>query len=139
MNPVLLDTHALVWLLSGNTRLGPRARDAIERAAQVNNLVVSAITPWEIAMLVAKGKLTLGQDVGDWIREALAQPGIRLEALAPEIAVASTRLPWEIHPDPADRMIVATARHIDALLVTADQQLLSYSAAGHFKTLPAET
>lgn len=138
MSVVLLDTHALVWLLSGNARLGLRSREAIDVAAKVNKLVVSAITPWEIALLVAKGKLTLGQDVGAWITEALSQPGIRLEPLAPEIAVASTRLPWDIHSDPADRIIVATVRHIDAVLVTADQALLAFGAAGHYKVIPAE-
>ena len=138
MTSVLLDTHALIWLLSGNARLGRRARNAINKAANENSLLVSAITPWEIAMLISKNKLTLGQDVGDWIAMALSQPGIRLAALIPEIAIASTRLPWDMHADPADRIIVATARHLDAVLITTDQALLGYSKDGHFKTLLAE-
>ena len=137
MNPVLLDTHALVWLLSGNSRLGPRAREAIERAAQVNNLVVSAITPWEIAMLTGKGRLVLNRDVGEWISEALAKPGLRLAPLTPEIAVASTRMPGELHGDPADRIIAATARHHGAFLLTDDLLLLEYGKAGHINAIKA--
>lgn len=138
LSAVLLDTHALVWLLAGNPRLGGKARKAIQQAASADELYVSAITPWEIAVLVSKGRLVLEQDVGDWVRTALAQPGIRLEPLSPEVAVASTRLPGLMHPDPADRIIAATARHLGAALVTADGLLLAYGAAGHVKTLKAE-
>lgn len=138
MSAVLIDTHVLVWLLAGNERLGTEARKSIQDAALAGELFVSAISPWEIAMLVSKGRLVLEQDVGDWIRAALAQPGIRLEPLSPEVAVASTRLPGALHPDPADRIIVATARHLGARLVTADSLLLDYGKAGHLRTLGAE-
>ncbi len=137
MNTILLDTHVLVWLLSGNSRLGTEARQLIRRAAEENALRVSAITPWEIAMLVSKGRLVLDRDVGEWVKAALALPGIRLELLSPEVAVASTRLPGTIHADPADRIIAATARQAGAILVTEDQRLLDYSAAGHLRTLRA--
>ena len=134
MSTALLDTHVLVWLLSGSARLGAQARPFLQQAAQDNALLVSAITPWEIAMLVSKGRQTLDRDVGEWVAAALALPGIRLAPLSPEIDVASTRLPGQIHADPADRILVATARHVDAVLVTEDQRLLDYSAAGHLKT-----
>lgn len=137
MNTALLDTHVLVWLLSGSSRLGVQARSFIQQSAQDNTLLVSAITPWEIAMLVRKGRLALDRDVGEWVEAALALPGIRLEPLSPAVAVASTRLPGAIHADPADRILVATARHANAVLVTEDQQLLDYSAAGHLRTLRA--
>ena len=137
MRAALLDTHALVWLLSGNVRLGVQAREFIQQAAGDNALFVAAITPWEIAMLVSKGRLMLDRDVGEWIASALALPGIRLAPLSPEIAVASTRLPGTLHPDPADRIIAATARHMDAVLVTEDQRLLDYGAAGHLRVLRA--
>lgn len=138
MSAVLLDTHVLVWLVSGNERLGVQARKLIQGAADAGALHVSAITPWEIAVLVNKGRLTLEQDVGEWIRAALALPGIRLAPLSPEVAVASTRLPGEMHPDPADRIITATARHLSADLLTADGLLLHYGAAGHLQVVPAE-
>lgn len=139
MSPTLLDTHTLVWLLIGNNRLGSEARDAIQQAANEDSLYLSAISPWEIAMLVSKERLVLDRDVGEWIQGALSLPGIRLEPLSPEVAVASTRLPGEIHSDPADRIIVATARHLGATLITDDGLLLEYGQAGHLKALKAGT
>lgn len=138
LTPLLLDTHVLVWLLSGNDRLGAAAREAIQQAAEAGELHVSAISPWEIAVLVGKGQLLLEQDVDAWVQAALALPGIHLEPVSPAVAVASTRLPGEIHADPADRIIAATARHLGAALVTADGLLLDYAAAGHLRVLPAE-
>ncbi len=88
-------------------------------------------------MLVSKGRLTLDRDVGDWVETSLKQPGIRLEPLSAQVAIASTRLPRAIHKDPADRIIAATARHLGALLLTEDNLLLDYSAAGHLRTLRA--
>lgn len=134
-SPLLLDTHVLVWLMAADPRLGTAARQAIDRAAGRQQLWVSAITPWEIAMLVAKMRLTLDRDVMAWIDTALAQPGIRLAALEPAISVASTRLPEALHGDPADRLIVATARHLGAALLTADAALLAYAARGHLAAL----
>jgi PIN domain nuclease of toxin-antitoxin system len=138
LSRVLLDTHVLVWLLAGNARLGKSARTAIRKAADAGEVHVSSITPWEIALLVSKGRLILEMDVGEWVQAALSQPGIRLEPLSPEIAVASTRLPGILHADPADRILIATARHIGATLITADSLLLDYSRAGHVRTLKAE-
>lgn len=137
MSLVLLDTHVWVWLLDGSTRLGPKARKAIQRSAADEAVLVSAISPWEVAMLVNKGRLVLDRDVGEWVQVALSLPGIRLEPLSPEIAVASTRLPGEIHGDPADRMLAATTRHRGSTLVTADQLLLNYNAQGHIRALDA--
>ena len=69
------------------------------------------------------------------LEAALSLPGIRLESLSPAIAVASTRLPWQVHPDPADRMVLATARHLDATLITSDQKILEYGAQGFVKCI----
>lgn len=137
MSLVLLDTHAFVWLLNGNERLGHKARKAIQHSLGEAAVLVSAISPWEIAMLVGKGRLVLDRDVGEWLGAALALPGVRLEPLSPEIAVASTRLPGSLNSDPADRIIAATARHLGASLVTEDRLLLAYGAAGHIKTVHA--
>ena len=129
----LLDTHALVWLLEGNERLGQKSRDLINASAQAQSLYVSAITPWEIAMLVNKGRLSFGQEIGEWLRIALSMPGIQMVPLSIEISVASTQLPGDFQADPADRIIVATARHLGATLVTEDKLILTYSQAGHMK------
>jgi PIN domain nuclease of toxin-antitoxin system len=139
LSPVLLDTHVLVWLMAGNPRLGEAARRTIQQSAREDCLYISAITPWEIATLVSKGRLALDRDVGEWMHACLALSGVRLEPLSPAIAVASTRLPGDIHADPADRIIAATARHLGAVLISDDRLLQDYAAAGHLKILKAET
>lgn len=134
---IVLDTHVLVWALVDDPRLGAQARAAIDEAAGQGGVLVCAITPWEIAMLVQKGRLTLGRDVGEWLEAALALPSLRLAPLEPAVAVDSVRLPGTQHPDPADRMIIATARHLGVPLLTADRAILDYGAAGHVSTLDA--
>ena len=86
-------------------------------------------------MLVAKERLRLNRDVSDWIDAALVLPGVHLEPLSPGIAVASTRLPWQVHPDPADRILLATARHLDATLISADRQMLTYAEQGFVRCI----
>lgn len=134
---IVADTHVLIWALQDDDRLGPAARGTVEQAAQADGLHIAAITPWEIAMLAQKGRLALGREVAAWIDAALALPGIRLAPLLPAVAVDSVRLPGELHPDPADRMIVATARHLGLPLLTADSALLAYGAAGHLAVVDA--
>lgn len=135
---LLLDTHVLVWLVQGDARLSHTTQTRIEQAAAEGDLWVSAITPWEIGMLVAKGRLVLARDVQSWVDEVLALPGLRLAPLLPALAVASSRLPGDMRGDPADRIIVATARHLGACLMTADRALLQYAAAGHLQAAQAD-
>jgi PIN domain nuclease of toxin-antitoxin system len=137
VSPLLLDTHVLIWLMRDAERISETVYATIQSAADEGLVVVSAITPWEIALLVSKKRIDLRMDVQEWIDRALALPGVRLEALSPAIAVASTRLSWEMHADPADRILAATARHLGATLVTADEQLLLHGAQGHLRCLPA--
>lgn len=134
---LLLDTHTLIWSVEERPRLGSGAKRAINIAARLTRVMVSAISPWEVALLVSKGRLNLSTDVMVWVREALSKSGVRLVPLEPEIAVASTRLPFEIHPDPADRILVATARNLGATLVTADRALLDLAKRGHFRAMDA--
>lgn len=134
---LLLDTHAFVWMVNQSARLGGATSKAPDEASFEDRLAVSAITPWEIALLVSKQRLILNSDVVDWLNEALAKPGLKLVELEPDIAVASTRLPFEIHPDPADRILVATARRLDATLVTADRALLELAKKGYFRAMDA--
>jgi PIN domain nuclease of toxin-antitoxin system len=138
LTPLLLDTHALMWLLDGDARLAPAARQRIDDAARQRQLWVSAITPWEIGMLAARGRLVLDRDVAEWIDAALALPGLQLAPLELGVAVASTRLPQLVDADPADRIIVATARHLGAALVTADTALLAYGSQGYVAVVPAQ-
>ncbi len=132
--PLLLDTHVWIWLMLGDTRLGQRSRKLLEEAVPDGRLLVSIISVWEVAMLEANGRLNLAADCADWAGEALSAPGVRLAELNPEIAVAGTRLPGKFHGDPADRILVATARETGATLVTADRAILDYGRRGHLRT-----
>ncbi len=134
---IVLDTHVLVWALGGDASLGKKARRSIQSSADKNEVLVAAITPWEIAMLVEKQRLSIDKDVGEWIEEALSLPGINIAPLEPSISVDSVRLPGTFNNDPADRMIVATARHFGSKLLTADRDILAYSEAGHVKAMDA--
>jgi PIN domain nuclease of toxin-antitoxin system len=136
-NWLLLDTHTLLWMVEKHPRLGVEMAKTLNRAAREDRIAVSAITPWEIALLVSKSRIDLHRDPLEWVNAALSLPGVHLVPLEPEIAVASTRLPFDMHLDPADRILVATTRHLGATLVTADQALLALSKKGHFRGIDA--
>lgn len=120
---IVLDTHAWAWWTAVSAKLSATAKKHIEEASRIG---VSAISAWEVAMLVARGRLRFDRDVLDWIDEALAQPRVVLLALSPEIAVRSTRLGHEAPADPADQILVATALAHRAPLVTRDRHLRRY-------------
>lgn len=134
---ILLDTHALMWLLEGNERLGIEARRGIAEAAGEGAVCVSAITPWEISLLARKGRINLGRDTRSWIDTALALPGIMLVPIEPRIAIDSNDLPGSFHSDPADRLLVATARFLGIPLLTSDRAILRYGAQGHVGVVDA--
>lgn len=136
---VVLDTHSWIWFLNADPRLGRDARAEIEAATLQDGAVLSAISLWEISMLVARGRLSLSRDPREWLEFHLSRPGFAVHPLSIAVAVGSNSLPADPHGDPADRIIIATARHLDAPLVTADQKILSYAKAGHVKTLNAES
>lgn len=135
---LLVDTHTFLWMVEHHPRLGAETVKALNRAGREDRILVSAITPWEIALLVSKKRIDVHREVLEWIRDALALPGVCLVPLDPEIAVASTRFPFEMHADPADRILVATARHLNAVLVTADRLLLDLGKKRYFSALSAE-
>ena len=134
---IILDTHVLIWAVEDERRLGAEARTAIAVAGDSDDIGISAITPWEIALLVERGRLRLAQEVGAWIRSVLALPGIKLLPIDPATATDSARLPGTFRADPADRLIIATARQCGAPLLTADFAILSYAAGGHVQTVDA--
>jgi PIN domain nuclease of toxin-antitoxin system len=111
------------------TKLGARAVSAIEAAARGSTLAVSAISVWELAMLVKRQRLTLATAVSTWIEASLRPPGARIIPVGAAIALDSTQLPdFDHHKDPADRIIVATARRHGTLL-TCDESLLAWAHA----------
>ncbi len=120
---MLLDTHVLLWFRSGSQRLGQRAREAVERAWAVDDVAVSAISFWELAMLVEKGRLSLPGDVRAWRRLNLRQ-GLREIPVDGEIGARAAALSG-LPGDPTDRIIVATATD-GRRLVTADQRILDW-------------
>jgi PIN domain nuclease of toxin-antitoxin system len=132
----VLDTHVWIWLVEGvRAALSAAAIEAIERAAKGGAVWVSAISVWEVAMLEARGRISLSRPVGDWVQAALHAPGVRLLPLSPEIAIESTRLPGAPHGDPADRILMASARHLGAQLATCDRESLAYAADGQLRVL----
>ena len=132
MSQVVLDSCTWIWLASDKAKLSYPATEAIETASSSRGLVVSIISCWEVAKLVEKQKLRFAIPVRQWIERALRLPGIRLEPLTPPICVESTELPGEFHLDPADQLIVATARSLGASLVTPDSKIRKY---GHVATI----
>lgn len=125
---IVLDTHIWVWWVHGEKKLTNMQADVIV-ANEQDTIGVSTISCWEIAKLVERGRLELPCPVEEWFGLALGYPGVSLLELTPEIAVESTRLPGQFHRDPADQIIVATARVYGCLLVTSDSKILDYSHA----------
>ena len=120
---MLLDTQAVLWLRLGDPRLGPQSRLEIEREWQSGQVYVSAISFWEMAMLIDKGRITFPGDVLSWRQEQLAQGMIEIPVNG-EIAARAGLLP-DIHGDPADRLIIATALE-GHRLVTSDRRILAW-------------
>ena len=134
---LLLDTHVWMWDVADDPRLAKRAvLSEIKRARAEGAVRISAMSVWEIGMLESKGRIQLGMDCIEWVREALRRSGAVVVPMSPEIAVASTRLPGHVKWKLADRIIVATARHIHARIVTADENIKACAEQGFVDILP---
>jgi PIN domain nuclease of toxin-antitoxin system len=120
---IVLDTHALVWWVSGSDRLSARAKRAIARSVRGGQAVAATVSVLEIATAVRRGRLELGSPLGEWLADLCALPELRFEPLSVEIAALAGSLDDAAPGDPADRIIVATARALRAKLVTADEGL----------------
>ena len=129
----LLDTHILIWWLHGGEKLSKRQRQVIEKASREHPLCVSDITAWEIAILYAQGRIKLRVPLRDWLEAAVAPPLVQRVGISPAIAAEIAVLPPTFHKDPADRILVATARVIGATLLTQDERIIE---SGIVPTLP---
>jgi len=136
--PILLDTHCWVWSQFGyEHEFSPLGLSMFRQAASGGKLLLSVISVWELALLESKRRLHLHMDCLEWVRRALETPGLSLVPLIPEISVESTRLPANLRADPADRILVATARNLGARLMTRDQALLDYGRKRHARIVSA--
>ncbi len=122
---IILDTHIWIWWVHDDSKLTTTQRSIIT-AHEQDTIGISAISCWEVAKLVEIGRLTLARPLSEWTNLALSYPGVSLIELTPQIAIESTQLPGTFHRDPADQIIVATARVFDIPLVTSDTKILSY-------------
>src|SRR5580693_4148243 len=126
---LLLDTCALLWMVNRDPLL-PEAVKSMKRAATTGEIYLSPVSAWEIGLLVKRGRLELEIAVETYVQKAFSLPGVRTASLTPEIAVKSSHLPGELHDDPADRMLIATALVMGLKLVTRDKRLLDYGSKG---------
>lgn len=133
MADLLLDTCAVIWI-GLQQPIARSAEAAIKSAALDGSVAVSPFTGWELGMLVTRGRLVLGVRVDTWFDSFMARPGMKLAPLSTDILIAAHALPGSPPNDPADRIIIATARAHNLAIVTRDRRILDYGAAGHVQT-----
>ena len=120
----LLDTHTWVWWHMRPQSLSQKVLELIENIENYDEMLLSAISPWEFSKLLEKGRIGISLNPEDWIHAALDMPKIRFVHLTPVISYRSTTLPKPFHNDPADQIIVATAREENATILTKDERIL---------------
>lgn len=123
---ILLDTHIWLWAMTGSSILTKGFATTFEKTLKAQGVLISVLSVWEIGMLEEKKRIEIGMDALDWVNQALDTPGVELCPITPRIAIQSTRIPGEIHGDPIDRLLIATAYEENAVLVTCDKKILSY-------------
>ena len=122
----LLDTHTWIWWNMNPPRLSQKVKRIIGNADMYDEILLSAISPWEFSKLLEKNRLRISIDPEAWISTALDMPKLRLVPLTPVLSYRSTVLPQPFHSDPADQIIVATAREENATLLSRDEMILDY-------------
>jgi PIN domain nuclease of toxin-antitoxin system len=123
---IVLDTHVWVLFVSNPELLSKKAKRSLDAAMEEKGILISSISAWEVALLVAKKRLKLTIDVIDWIAKSEVLPFIKFIPVDNAVAIKSVNLPQPLHDDPADRIIIATAISMGAPLVTKDKKLLKY-------------
>ena len=128
----VLDTHVWIWWNMQPGKLSKKVYSLIQNTLKYEELLLSAISPWEFCKLLEKGRLGVSCDPEGWIDEALKMPKLRVVPLTPKISYRATVLPQPFHNDPADQIIVATAREENATLISKDELIRDYP---HVRTL----
>ena len=128
----LLDTHTWIWWHMRPQKLSRKVKALIRNTKRYDELLLSAISPWEFSKLLEKGRIAISCNPEDWIAAALDLPKLRLVHLSPILAYRTTILPQPFHDDPADQIIAATAREENATILTKDKNILTYK---HVKSL----
>jgi PIN domain nuclease of toxin-antitoxin system len=123
----LLDTHTWIWWHAHPARLSAKVKALIADPKRYDELLLSAISVWEFCRLLEKGRLGISCDPEEWLDTVLAMPKLRLVPLSPPIAYRSTVLPKPSPSDPADRILVATAREENATILTKDETMHRYT------------
>ena len=123
---IVLDTHIWLWWISNPENLSTAANQAIDQAIAEDGIIISSISTWEVALLVDKERLKLSIDLRDWVRKTESLPFVRFMPVDNTISLRSVTLPGQFHPDPADRIITATAMTMGLPLVTKDDKIISY-------------
>jgi len=123
----LLDTHTWIWWNMHTENLSQKVKQIIAGTDKYKEILLSAISLWEFFKLLEKERLVISCDPEEWAKEALIMPKLRLVPLIPSIAYKSTVLPQPFHNDPADQIIVATAREENAIILTKDERMHHYS------------
>jgi PIN domain nuclease of toxin-antitoxin system len=138
---VLLDTHTWLWSVEGDVRrIGRRTRVLLSQAESRDRIRVSPVSVFEIVALQTSGRLRLSRSAESWIRASLLTAGVRLAEVTVAMAVDAGAIPQSALGDPLDRLLVATARHLEATFLTADRQILDYaSATGNLRAHDAAT
>lgn len=132
---LLLDTCAIIWIAL-NEPIKPEAKAAMNAAFAADEKIrVSPISAWELGLLSLKGRLPTSRPPLSMFGEVIANAGVRVEGLSPEVLIDSSFLPGQFHNDPADRILIATARAFDLTLVTRDRKILDYADQGHVQAL----
>ncbi len=135
MKGILLDTCAILWLADGRPA-GPATRRLIDEETEGGEVFLSPITAWEIGMLSSKEKIILSKPPMKWLNELKSKTGIKWCDMPPSLLVQSSLLPGQIHGDPADRIIAASAREFELTLITGDKNLLAYGKKGYLQAHP---
>lgn len=144
---LVMDTHVWLWVsgeAGGTSRVNSRILAPIEDAARDRRLFVSVASVWEMALKAERGQALVAGDLDAWVRDQRQYPGVRVLAINPRLAIDSTRLPTWLrardgreHRDPNDRFIVATARGLNAVLLTCDEEILHFAGQGHVRAFDA--